>query len=190
MPQFRVKPAWTFTLLALPLLAQYRGEPPGAVGGVLWPDSVPVRSDPASVREKPGGSISAELLRYPLPGKARHMMQKAVQLSGAGDHAAAIDQLKKTLTKFPGTGAYVYSLIGVEYLKTHQFGEAVDALVQATELLPHDASNHANLGLAFVANGQGDRAEPELRRALELDPHYSLARKLLDVLAVTRSVPK
>ena len=186
MPRFGLKLTWMFALLALPGVAQFHSEQ--AVP--IWPNAVPITADASRSDRPPSGTISAELLQYPLTGKARRMLQKAVQLSNARDHAQAVKQLQKTLEKFPDTGAYVYSLIGVEYLKTHQFPEAVDALEQAVTLLPHDASNHANLGLALVAIGQGDRAEPELRRALELDPHYAIASKLLVALALSKSGQK
>jgi Flp pilus assembly protein TadD len=67
----------------------------------------------------------------------------------------------------------------VEYLKTGQLAEAVNALEQAVLLLPHDASNHANLGLALACKGKYDRARPELERALDLDPHNAVAIRLL-----------
>jgi len=71
-----------------------------------------------------------------------------------------------------------------------QIPDAVEVLEQAVKLLPHDASNHANLGLASVSNGQYDRAEPELKRALDLDPHYALASQLLGVLALSKNAQK
>jgi Flp pilus assembly protein TadD len=191
MPRFRLKLTWLFALFALPLAAQSYGEhQEGPLGAGLWPNSVPVYVDPAPAHQAPAGTISAELLRYPLSGKALYMLKKALQTSEAGDHAGAVKQLQKTLAKCPGTGAYVYSLLGVEYLKTEQIPEAVDALEQAVKLLPHDASNHANLGLALVSNGQYDRAEPELRRALDLDPHYAMAGQLLGVLALSKNAQK
>ncbi len=135
-------------------------------------------------------TVSAELLSYPLSGKALHMLQKALRTSETGNHAEAIQQLQATLIKCPGTGAYVYSLLGVEYLKTGQLSEAVNALEQAVTLLPHDASNHANLGLALVCKGQYDRAEPELRRALDLDRHNTVASRLLSALPLSESAKK
>lgn len=186
MPQFGLKLTWTLALLAAPVAAQSRGGGP-PVGGTIWPDTVPIVVDPGPVHQAPATTISAELLRYPLSDKARHMLQKAVRLADAGNHAGAVKQLRETLAKFPGTEAYAYSLIGVEYLKTDQYAEAVDALERAVALLPHDASNHANLGLALVMSGRDDRAEPELRRALELDPHYKTASQLLSLLALGRN---
>jgi len=151
-----VKLSCSIALLALPLVAQ-------SFGG----------------RNAAPRTVSVELLRYPLSAKALYMLQKALQTSEEGDHAGAIKQLQKTLAKCPGTDPYVDSLLGIEFLKTGQFSEAIDALEQAVALLPHDASNHANLGLAWACKGQYDRAEPELERALELDPHNSTAGRLI-----------
>jgi tetratricopeptide (TPR) repeat protein len=134
----------------------------------------------------PSRTISAELLHYALSGKAQHMLQKALQTSEAGDHAEAIQQLQKTLTKSAGAAPYVYSLLGVEYLKTGQIPEAVHGLEQAVTLLPHDASNHANLGLALACKGQYERAEAELKRALDLDPRNTAACRLLGELALSK----
>lgn len=169
MTLFRRTLIWSFVLFALPLSASH------------------VQHGPSPV---PRGTVSTELLRYPLSGKALQMLQKALQISNAGDHKGAAKQLEKTLTRCHGTGAYVYSLLGVEYLKTGQIPEAVDALEQAVNLLPHDASNHANLGLALVMKGEYHRAEPELRRALDLDPHSAVASKLLNALEISQAAQK
>jgi tetratricopeptide (TPR) repeat protein len=145
--------------------------------------ALPLGAQPVSGPSEAPRTVSVELLRYPLSAKALNMLQKALQISEQGDHAGAVKQLEKTLAKFPGSGGYVYSLLGVEYLKTGQFSQAIDVLEQAVALLPHDASDHANLGLALVCKGQYDRAEPELRRALELDPHNSTAGRLIHEVA-------
>lgn len=139
--------------------------------------------DPTPVRLMPPATIPAELLRHPLSDHARAMLRKALQLSDSGDHAGSVKQLLKTVSKFPDSGAYVYSLLGVEYLKSDRFSEAVDVLEKSVVLLPHDASNHANLGLALLSEGEYDQARPELKRALELDPRYAMASQLLTALA-------
>ncbi len=180
----RSKLTWVFALLSLPLCAQYGDQ--AASSPARWPNDVRVIVDPATAHPNPARTVPAELLRYPLSSKALHMLQKALQLSGTGDHAAAIKQLTKTLDKCPNTGAYVYSLLGVEYLKTGQLREAVMALEQAVAFLPHDASNHTNLGVALICEGRYERAEPELKRALDLDPRNTVASKLLDALALSR----
>jgi Flp pilus assembly protein TadD len=167
-----LKLAWSLAVLTLPLYPQASAE----------------RAE--SPLNAPAHTISAELLRYPISAKALHMLQKALRISGSGNHTGAAEQLEKTLAKYPGTGAYVYSLVGVEYLKTGQIPKAVDALEHSVQLLPHDASNHANLGLALACGGQYTRAEPELRRALDLDARNPIASQLLAVLSTHQNPEK
>jgi Flp pilus assembly protein TadD len=187
MPRFGLGLTCVLSLCALPLAAQSYEHQEAPVSTGLWPNSSPVFTDSSPVHAGPAHTISVELLRYPLSGKAARMLQTALQTAGAGDHAAAVRQLQKTLAKYPGTGPYVYSLLGVEYLRMEQSSAAVEVLKQAVKLLPHDASNHANLGLALVSKGEYDCAEPELRRALDLDPHYALAKQVLTVVALSKS---
>ena len=102
----------------------------------------------------------------------------------AGNHAVRHSQLlRETLTKHPDSAAYVHSFLGVEYVKTEQFNDAVNSFdEQATSLLPHDAMTHYNFGLSLACAGDYDRAEQETRRALELDPKIETAQTLLSVL--------
>ena len=191
MPLTKLKLTWSLALLALPLGAQSRDqhyEQPLTVG--LEANSGSIVLDRSPVHQAAARTIPAELLRYPLSAKALHMLQKALRISESGDHAGAVKQLQKTLAKCPGSAAYADSLIGVEYLKTAQIPEAIDALEQAVKLLPHDASNHANLGLSLLISGHYDRAQPELRRALELDPHNAVASKLLGAPAPGETASK
>jgi tetratricopeptide (TPR) repeat protein len=193
MPQFGLKLSCLLGLCALPPPAQlYAYEQPydhqeAPTSAGLWPNSAPVFADSSPLHTGPARTISLELLRYPLSGKASRMLHTALQTAGAGDHEGAVKQLQKTLAKYPGSGPYVYSLLGVEYLRMEQISAAVKVLKQAVKLLPHDPSNHANLGLALVSKGEYDCAEPELRRALDLDPHYALAKQVLSVVALSKN---
>jgi tetratricopeptide (TPR) repeat protein len=190
MPRIGLTLTCLLGLCALPPTAQPydHQEAPTSVG--LWPNSAPVFADSSPVHTGPARTISVELLRYPLSSKASRMLHTALQTAGAGDHAGAVKQLQKTLAKYPGSAPYVYSLLGVEYLRMEQGSAAVEVLKQAVKLLPHDASNHANLGLALVSKGEYDCAEPELRRALDLDSHYALAKQVLSVVALNKSKQK
>ena len=168
-------------IFAYPLFAQRHYEAP-LDGG--WPTANTTQRPATS--KAPAGTVSVELLRYPLSGKARKMLQKALHFIDLGDHKAAVNQLEATLTKYPASAPYTQSLLGVEYLKTDRYADAVDSLQQAVDLLPHDAINHANLGLSLVSMGQLDRAKQELHRALELDPHIPTASQLLAALPAAK----
>jgi tetratricopeptide (TPR) repeat protein len=90
--------------------------------------------------------------------------------------------LKETLEKYPESALYVQSLLGVEYVKTERFQDAVGSFEQAVSLLPHDAMTHYNFGLSLACAGDYTRAEQETRRALELDPKIEDAHMLMSVL--------
>jgi Flp pilus assembly protein TadD len=110
------------------------------------------------------------------------MLQEARRAADTGDHQGAIGTLEKTLAKYPDAAAWTQSMLGVEYLKTYQLPAAVTALEQAVQLLPRDGVNRSNYGLSLVLTGKFDRAQQELRRALELDPRNLKTKQLFDAL--------
>ena len=170
------------TLLTLPLCAQARRyEQNASSGGGVGSSGVTATSGEETERPT-RGTVSIDLLRYPLSASARHMLQRARRFIKERDHDAAIQQLEETLKRYPSSAPYTHSLLGVEYLDTQQYSKAVTSLEQAVRLLPHDPINHANLGLAFAFTGQPVRARQEARRALQLDPHLVMAERLLEGL--------
>jgi len=114
------------------------------------------------------------------------MLQKALETMKSGKHDTAINQLRETLAKYPESDAYVHSLLGVEYLRTDRFTDAVDSFEKAVMLLPHDAVNRYNLGLSLVCSGEYERGEQVLRRAIELDPGNPTMRALLETVVTQR----
>jgi Flp pilus assembly protein TadD len=120
--------------------------------------------------KKNAAAVSVDTLRHPLPSKAKRMLQAALEMMRRGHHQESIAQLRETLTRYPSSAAYVQSLLGVEYLKTDRFSDAVDSFREAVTLLPHDAVNHYNLAVSFVSTGDLDHGEQEVRKARELDP--------------------
>ena len=126
--------------------------------------------------------VSADILRYPLREKPRRMLRKALNAVNSADHPAAIALLKETLVRYPEAAAYAHSILGVEYIKTNQFADAVDSFEEAVRLLPHDSMNRYNLALALACAGQYARSEQEVRRAIEMDPHNETIRALLAAL--------
>lgn len=175
MSLFKSRPSRLLFLFAFPLAAQT----------VSGPSTV----DPALVHQASARTVPIGLL-HPLSIQARQMLRKALGFADSGHHPDAVKQLLKTMHKCPDAGAYAYGLLGVEYLKTHQFSEAVGALHEAVTLSPRDASNHANLALALISSGESDQARPELKRALDLDPHSEMARQLLASLAPSKTALK
>jgi len=140
--------------------------------------NVPAKTDHRGGRE----TVSADSLRHPISPKAHGMLQKALRMMDSGDHQAAINQLTLTLTKYPDSAPYVDSLLGVEYMRTERYPDAMNSFERAAELLPHDAVIRYNFGLALVCNSLLDRGEVEVRRAIQLDPANPTMRSLYTFL--------
>lgn len=105
----------------------------------------------------------------------------------AGEHENAIRQLLAVLAKYPESAAYVFSLLGVEYLRTDRFTDALDSFEQAVALLPHDAMNRYNLAVSLLCNHDVERGEQEARRARELAPTNPAMRELVDAIERAKS---
>src|ERR1017187_6995630 len=111
---------------------------------------------PAQTEAKPGEGkaiISVDVLRHPITAKVRKMILRAMEKMDAGEHQPAIGQLLETLTKYPDSAPYVHNLLGVEYVRTDRFQDAISSFEQAVSLLPHDPMTHYNFGLALICAG-------------------------------------
>jgi Flp pilus assembly protein TadD len=163
---------------------------PGAFSRVPR-ESRPTDSSGASLEEPQGftataspresGPVSADQLRHPLTGKALRLIRKAERLIKAGDHLHAIEELRRDVAN-PAAAPYAHSLLGQEYIRTWQFGEAIPELEEGVRLLPSSVPDHANLGYAFLMTRRLDSAEHELLRALELQPKNPHTHLALGVL--------
>lgn len=128
------------------------------------------------------GLVSADILRHPLSEKVRKMLRRALEAMNSGKHEEAVGRLQETLAKYPNSAPYVHSILGVEYVMTNKFADAVNSFEVAVESFPHDPTTHYNLGVSLACLGRYDRAAQEARRALELDPKIASAHELLAVL--------
>ena len=75
--------------------------------------------------------------------------------------------------------AHVYSQIGLEYGKSRQYAEALDALATAVRLDPNFAMAYYTRGNVYEAQGNKAQAAVEYRHALAIDPNLQLARDSL-----------
>jgi tetratricopeptide (TPR) repeat protein len=130
---------------------------------------------------EPAGTISVEQLQHPLSRKGASLLLKAKNFAALGDHDKAIAELQLAL-KERSAIPYAHSLLGSEYLTVNQASAAIEALEQAVKLLPRNAANHSNLGYALFLVGFAERAEQEVRRALELDRDNQMTRHVLSII--------
>jgi len=134
-------------------------------------------------KPSPGSAVvSVDVLRHPITAKVRQRLASAMERMESGDHETAIGQLLETLAKYPDSAPYVHNLLGVEYVKTDRFTDAVTSLQKAVVLLPHDAMTHYNLGLALICTRDYDRAEQQVRLAVDLDPKNTRMQARLKAL--------
>ena len=128
-----------------------------------------------------GRTVSVEQLQHPLSRKGASLLRRAQNFAALGDHDKAIAELRLAL-KERSAIPYAHSLLGSEYLKINQVPAAIEALEQAVKLLPRNAVNHSNLGYALFLLGDIERAEREVRQALELDRNNEKTRHVLSLI--------
>jgi len=81
----------------------------------------------------------------------------------------AAEMLNKAVTQEPRNGAYIDSL-GWVYYRQGKLDLAEKYLLDATHLLPRDATVHEHLGDVFAKRGDLMRALTTYRHALTLEP--------------------
>jgi tetratricopeptide (TPR) repeat protein len=149
-------------------------------------DAVSSFPEPVPGRESGPSTISTDVLRHPLSSKARRLFGKAMHFAELGNHHAAIEDLRDALVKCPSDAPYTENLLGLEYIEVQQYTEAKASFSEAARLMPHESSNHSNLGLSLAIVGEWDSAEKEERRALQLDKSNDKAKQILEALLVRK----
>jgi tetratricopeptide (TPR) repeat protein len=181
-------PAWGQIQFGNPYDASMGRSPFGAPWGARESlEAVSSFPAPAPVGGGSGPStISTDVLRHPLSSKARRLFEKAMHFAELGNHHAAIAGLREALVKCPSDAAYAQNLLGLEYIEAQQYPEAKASFGEAARLMPHESSNHSNLGLSLAIVGEWDSAEQEERKALQLDKSNDKAKLILEALLVRK----
>jgi tetratricopeptide (TPR) repeat protein len=85
------------------------------------------------------------------------------------DFDGAISLSKKALEKNPKDSNALY-LLGISYARNKMFQEAVDALIQVTQLSPGFAPAYFELGVCYQQKNDPERALEYYQKNLDLDP--------------------
>lgn len=96
-------------------------------------------------------------------------------------HSQAVEWYGQALRRFPlypeALGSMAQSYIALANLKG-----AIDCLSKLARLVPDNPDVHYRLGRCLYQNGENDKAQRSLQRALSLDPNYAPAQALLSVV--------
>jgi Flp pilus assembly protein TadD len=131
------------------------------------------------------GTISVQQLQHPLSSKSKKLLAAAEKESASGDYLKAIEILRGALND-PAAVPYARMNIGVAYIRAGQPMAAVAELREAVRLMPNDSVAHANLAYALILTKQMDAAEPECRKAIDLDRSNARARWLMGSILLNK----
>ena len=109
---------------------------------------------------------------------AEQLLQDAQQKLLAGAWEAAEKGFREVLRRDPAS-VPAHANLGVVYMRTRRYREALDAFTQASRLAPEVAGIHLNLGLASLQLAEFKHAAGHFERAAELNPGDTRTRYLL-----------
>ena len=113
-----------------------------------------------------------------VPPAALEHFNKAGELTKAGNHKGAIDELKLALEAHP---EFVQGLneLGVQYMKIGDLPRSRDALRSVLKIDPNSMAALVNLGMVYFLLKEYEAAAAPLRRALKLDNRSAVAHYFL-----------
>ena len=148
---------------------QIRGFPPTQI-------NLSIRLTPKSTAPPKPAVVDA--LTIGLSEHGKELYAKAQELSKAGDHAGAIEQLLLLTSDSPNF-MLGFNELGVEYLKTNALEKADAAFQSATKLAPEAFAPQMNRGIALVSLRKFAEAEAILQGVKKMDEKHAAARYFL-----------
>ncbi len=117
-----------------------------------------------------------------VPKNALNLYAGAVKLSEAGEHHAAVEQLKLAVAEYPAF-ANAFNEMGVQYLRLNNLEKADEALLAALKIEPDAFEPLLNRGIVLFRMNRFADAEPVLRSVLKMKDqsafaHFYLGRTL------------
>lgn len=106
---------------------------------------------------------------------------EAERLFKKGELEQAEKLFIKAATSNPGDPK-VYARLGLLYLQLKNYSDAIESLKVAAKLDKYNPSRHYNLSLAYMGNGDTQKAISSVREAITLDPVTQKYRQLLEQL--------
>jgi Flp pilus assembly protein TadD len=155
-----------------------------------WPNSARLRLDLGRIlmdTDRPREFLEQLLVARQLePPRAIHFMMGGVAAFMDGDLVEAEKELRKAL-QLDEKSAPVWRCLGLFMIETGRQADATEYLQTAASLSPNDPDIWSELGGAWNAAGNLEKAEAAFRRALELNSPTA-ARELARLLVVANRV--
>ncbi len=124
-------------------------------------------------------SIFKELLKdFPDDSELRIEISDAYLKKGKTD--LGLNYLKKALDIDAGT--YVLNRLGIVLRKIKKYDVAEKAFLKAIDKSPDDEVLYFNLGRVYIDSGQWSKAEKVAQKALEINPSFEEAKKMLNYI--------
>lgn len=146
-------------------------EPFSQTVSVIQPRGMPPQNFYLNIRlhvkgkpETKTGVLNAEFAK--VPARARASYEKALELAQAGNHKAAIEQLKQAISEYPDF-MLAFNELGVQYLRLGELDKAEEALAKAMTLAPDSATPLLTHGILLALMGKFNQAVIELQAALK-----------------------
>ena len=144
----------------------------------------PEKSVPKPVA--PEAAASEAVTESPAPQPAaedfnQQFYEEAVAALKSGDAKLAVDLLQQVSFDAPDK-PFVFTNLGLAYLKLQQPEEAEQAFLQAIERNGRDAVAHNHLGILQRQKGKFEDARKRYQRAIDIDSDYARAHLNLGIL--------
>ncbi|MEO6051638.1 MAG: tetratricopeptide repeat protein [Pyrinomonadaceae bacterium] len=130
-------------------------------------------------KRKPGFKPSViDQASLAIPKRASEFFRKALDLSAAGDHKGAVEQLKRAIAEYSD---YVnaYNELGVQYMQMNELEDADEALNAALKIKPDGFEPLVNRGITLFRLKRYPEADALLRGAIAAKDQSAIARYYL-----------
>lgn len=117
--------------------------------------------------------------------------KEATQLLGlslffTGAYPQATSYLEKSSDWYPSATVNANYVLGVAYLNTKQYDNALRSFANLYKVDPNSAAGNLMFARMLLAQNDEGRSEEYVRRAIELDPKFPMAHHLLGEFLVVR----
>lgn len=112
---------------------------------------------------------------------AQQIYQQAIQALKNGDYEVAVEILLEISAENPDK-PFVFTNLGLAYLKLENTDEARDAFERAVEADDDDAVAHNHLGILHRQKGEFENARQRYQRAIDINAKYARAHLNLGIL--------